>query len=439
MAWLQSVANAFVGLMATAGVAVRFQIGEPWWWIMPDGQICLYDPAAKAALGGNPVVISDMRQSLSAAQKSLLDEAGVILAASTAAITNTVRTAATAASLTAEVLVLTFLPTILDPTMPDAQRANLPVGWASPAFDRLQVEDYDWLTAGATSDRLTAYQEINTRLGYPPAQQDYLAGFVLLPSQTNEWQSIDAGIDQAVARSAHEVFVWALPQICRDGYVRLPLNKDTEEMIAFDDILYPLPLGLDAKISPEFSTSVITTASGYEHRNSLWSDARLNFDVGPGVRSDTDLGTLIAFFRARRGQARGFRLTDPTDNSSNGMTGIPTAADQIIGTGDGVTASFPLIKSYGNILDPQVRQITRPQAATVLISVGGTVQSTGWTLGTGGVITFSTPPANGAVVRAGYYFDVPVRFAEDKLDISGVAFAAGEAPSVPVIEIREDV
>ncbi len=54
-----------------------------------------------------------------------------------------------------------------------------------------------------------------------------------------------------------------------------------------------------------------------------------------------------------------------------------------------------------------------------------------------GVIRFDEAPAAGAEVRAGFRFDVPVRFAEDRLDISGATFAAGEAPSVPLIEIRE--
>jgi len=46
-------------------------------------------------------------------------------------------------------------------------------------------------------------------------------------------------------------------------------------------------------------------------------------------------------------------------------------------------------------------------------------------------------PAVGAEVRAGFLFDVPVRFATDRLDINAAAFAAGEAPSVPLIEVRE--
>jgi uncharacterized protein (TIGR02217 family) len=443
MAWLQSAAAAFAGLMVEVGVDVRFQVGEPWWWIMADGRICLYDDAAQAALGGSPAAIPDMRQSLSAAQLSLLDAAGAILAASTAALIQSVRTAA--APHVAETLLLTFLPTVLDPAMPEARRANLPVGWATPAFDRLQVEDYDWLTTGADAHRRAAYVTVNQRLGYPPAAQDYLAGFVLSSSQPDLWRRIDSGIDEARARDAHEVFVWALPQICRDGFVRLPDTQpapgESDDMLAFDDVPYPLALGRDATVTPEFSTSVSVTASGYERRNSLWSNARLRFDVGPGIRSEAELGVLLSFFRARRGAARGFRLRDPSDYSSNGMIAPPTMADQLIGTGNGVTASFPLVKHYGAAVAGgdavQLRRITRPREDSLLVSVNGAAVTGGWTLQPAGIVSFTTPPPANAAVRAGFLFDVPVRFADDRLEISGAAFAAGEAPSVPIIEIRE--
>jgi uncharacterized protein (TIGR02217 family) len=182
---------------------------------------------------------------------------------------------------------------------------------------------------------------------------------------------------------------------------------------------------------------VAVTASGFERRNSLWSDARLRFDVGPGIRSEAELGTLIAFFRARRGAARGFLLRDPSDYSSNGMTGLPTPTDQLLGIGDGARTAFALVKHYGEGETPQTRRITRPRFDTVLVSVGGSVVATEWALDGGGILTFETAPPEGAEVRAGFIFDVPVRFAEDRLDIAGAAFAAGEAPSVPVVEIRE--
>ena len=205
-------------------------------------------------------------------------------------------------------------------------------------------------------------------------------------------------------------------------------------MNAFDDVAYPLALGRDASISPEFSTSVAVTSSGHEHRNALWSDARMRYDVGPGVRSQAEMRVLLDFYRARYGPARGFRLRDPYDHSSNGSDGQPTAQDEVIGLGDGQTADFQLRRSYGE----QVRAITRPVEGSILVSIDGSPVS-GWTHVGKGLIRFATAPAEGSQVRAGFLFDVPVRFAEDRLDISGATFAAGEAPSVPLIEIREAV
>jgi uncharacterized protein (TIGR02217 family) len=435
MAWLQSAGASFAGLMVEAGVPVRFQVGEPWWWIFADGRICLYDDAAQAAFGGNPPDIPDLRQPLDANQLALLDSAGALLSQSTADLVQAVRDAVSPEAV--ESLLLIFPPTLLDPAMPEARRADLPQGWASPAFDRLQVEDYDWLTAGADGLRREAYDTVNQRLGYPPGEQDYFAGFVLQPQDSDQWLHIDAGVDEAIERASHEIVVWALPQVCRDGYLRHPATEESEDMQAFDDVQYPLALGRDATVMPEFSTSVSVTASGFERRNSLWSNARLRFDVGPGIRSEAELGELIAFYRARRGAARGFRLRDPSDYSSNGMVGTPEMTDQLLGLGDGATTTFPLVKHYGDPGAQQTRRITRPDFQSLLVSVDGILQVGSWTLEDGGVVTFGAAPPAGAEVRAGFLFDVPVRFAEDRLEISGAAFAAGEAPSVPVVEIRE--
>lgn len=432
MSWLQAVAAQFVALAEAAGCPVRFQIGEPWWWVQPaTGAICCYDDAARTALG-DPVAIADMRQPLSAAQKTVLDQAGALLAASTAALADAVRAAAAGS---AEILLLAFTPTLLDPAMPELKRAALPLGWGWPAFDRLQLEDYDWLTAGADGARRAAYGEVAQRLGYPASAQDYLAGFVLRAGDADSyWPRIDAALDEAAARGVSRRFVWALPQVARDGYLRLPPLTEEPAMNAFDDVSFPLALGRDASVSPEFSTSVAVTASGHERRNALWADARLRFDVGPGIRSEAELGALIAFFRARHGPATGFRLRDPFDFSSAGMTGVPSPGDQLIGVGDGLAAGFQLVKHYGD----QRRAITRPEPGSILVSIAG-MPASGWSHAGRGRIVFDIAPADGAEIRAGYRFDVPVRFAEDRLDVSGVNFAAGEAPSVPLIEIREAV
>lgn len=431
--FLRRVIGNFVALLIDAGGRALAQIGEPWWWVTGDGQICLYDGAAKQLFGGDPPVIEDLRQPLDGAQIQLLEDAGLELFRCTTAVSNKVRQVG---GDDAEVRLLVFTPTILDPAMPELYRANLPAQWGTNAFDRLQLEDYDWMTTGADALRRRAYDFIDDRLGYPAGLTDYLSGFVLRAEDAPEyWRRIDDGLDEAAARGVDRRFVWALPQVNRDGYVRLAPSKD-DDMQAFDDVLYPLALGRDTAVAPEFSTNVMVTASGHERRSSQWADSRLHFDVGPGIRSEAELGTLIAFFRARRGAARGFRLSDPFDHSSNGMTGTPTATDQLLAIGDGLTADFGLRKAYGDIPDPQWRAITRPRAETVRVAIDGE-DNTAWSLQPGGLIRFDEAPPVGAEIRAGFLFDVPVRFAEDRLDVSGTNFAAGQAPSVPLIEVRE--
>jgi uncharacterized protein (TIGR02217 family) len=202
----------------------------------------------------------------------------------------------------------------------------------------------------------------------------------------------------------------------------------------FDDVTFPIEIGAEASVSPSFSTNVVTSASGNEYRNSNWQQARLRFDAGPGIRGDAEVETLLGFFRARRGAAVGFRFRDPYDFSSNGMSGAPSAADQPIGTGDGATVRFRLKKTYEG---GEERRITRAVAGSVRVAVDSVERASGWTLEPLGEIVFAAPPADGASITAGFLFDVPVRFAEDRLDVNRATFLAGEAPSVPLVEIRE--
>lgn len=421
MAYLQQVARAFVAIAAEAGLAIRFQVGEPWWWVMPDGRPCLYDDAARAAL--EPVAIASVRAPLDAEQTALLDRAGALLAASTAALTGAVREVAPEA----ETLLLAYLPTVLDAAAPELKRANLPIGWASPACDVLQLEDYDWAALGNTAATARGVAAAEARLGYPPERQQYFAGFVLRPEDAAQWQAIDAAAETARRRGVAATFVWALPQVIRDGFVHFDDGEDA--MQAFDDVRFPLALGREAEVAPELSTAIVTSAGGMEKRNADWAEARTRYDVGPGVRSEADIATLLAFFRARMGRARGFRLSDPFDHASGEHVG---AADQAIGIGDGVTTNFPLVKHYG----ATARRITRPVVGSVRVAIDG-AEVHGFALMQGGIVALDAPPTIGAVVAAGYRFDVPVRFAEDRLTVSRATFLAGAAPSVPLVEVRE--
>jgi uncharacterized protein (TIGR02217 family) len=428
MGYLRLAARAFAAILRDAGLPVRFQVGEPWWWVTEDGGICLYDAAAVAAFA--PAAIADVTGPLNAAQEATLDAAGACLAASTAALCAAVREE----DPEAECLLLVYLPSVL--AAPEIARANVPLGWAVPSFDALQLEDYDWTIAGRSAGAGVA--AMAERLGYPVAEQHYFAGFVQGGADTHLWPRIAAAVEAAFERGTAETFVWALPQVMRDGFVHFDPSTGSgqaggHDMEAFADVRFPIALGREASVAPAFSTAIVETAGGAERRNSEWADARLGFDAGPGLRGEEDVQNLLAFFRARRGAAQGFRIEDPFDNSSNGMSLEPGAADQLLGVGDGVRTEFPLIKAYGG----QVRRITRPVAGTVRVSVGGAEMGEGWSLAGKGVVAFDDPPGEGAEVRAGFRFDVPVRFAEDRLELNRATFLAGELPSVPMIEVRE--
>ncbi|MGN8001194.1 DUF2460 domain-containing protein [Sphingomonas sp. 22176] len=411
MAYLRAVALAFVGIAQGAGLAVKVQVGEPWWWVMADGRICIHDAAAKAALG-NPSA-QNLKGTVNTA---VLDAAGALLAASTLALRDAVKAAAPGA----QVLLLTYLPTVLDPAMPEAKRANMPVGWTSPAFDVLQLEDYDWAAAGNAAASERAVAAAQARLGYPAARQHYLAGFVLRAEDRLQWRAIADAVERGRTRGVAATFVWALPQVARDGFTHFDQEA---EVTPFDDVSFPIALGREAEVVPELSTAIVTSAGGAERRNAAWAQARTRYDVGPGVRSEADIAALLAFYRARMGPARRFRLRDPFDYQ---------AKDEPLGTGDGQTARFQLVRSYGET----VRRITRPVAGTVALKLNG-VATSAFTLGAGGVVTLDVAPAAGVKLTASFLFDVPVRFAEDQLRVSRATFLAGAAASVPLVEIRE--
>jgi uncharacterized protein (TIGR02217 family) len=74
----------------------------------------------------------------------------------------------------------------------------------------------------------------------------------------------------------------------------------------------------------------------------------------------------------------------------------------------------------------------------VRVAVNGAETLSGWTLEEKGRVQCATPPGAGAAITVGFEFDTPVRFAEDRIEVNRATFLAGEAPSVPLVEVRED-
>jgi uncharacterized protein (TIGR02217 family) len=211
-------------------------------------------------------------------------------------------------------------------------------------------------------------------------------------------------------------------------------------MSAFHEILFPLDIALGSAGGPERRTDVVTLGSAREERNARWAHSRRRYNAGYGIKSFEALSQVVAFFEERRGRLYGFRWRDRLDHSSAAPGAAVTPNDQAIGVGDGVTATFQLVKSYGAVHAPYARPIVKPVAGSVRVAVDGIEAGEGSDFtcdAATGIVTFLPvhEPGLGAAVTAGFLFDVPVRFDTDYLEVDLSAFAAGVIPNIPLIEV----
>ena len=188
--------------------------------------------------------------------------------------------------------------------------------------------------------------------------------------------------------------------------------------MAFHEVRFPDNISRGARGGPERRTQIVELASGDEERNASWANSRRRYDVAYGIRRADDLAAVVAFFEARNGRLHGFRFKDWGDHKSCLPSSTPSPTDQAIGTGDGTTTTFQLVKRYASGAQSWSRAIAKPVAGTSRIALGGVEQPSGWSVDTAtGVVTFGTAPSAGVAITAGFEFDVPVRFDTDALDV----------------------
>ncbi len=201
----------------------------------------------------------------------------------------------------------------------------------------------------------------------------------------------------------------------------------------FIEIQFPSDISYGATGGPIYSTDVVTMFSGHEQRNSNWKNARGKYNIASGVKTEDQWHALIAFFRARKGKAIGFRFKDWSDYA---------AIAQQIGIGDGIRTEFQLVKTYTNGNAIVTREINKPVMGTLKIYKNGHEfshlrGSTAYSIDYAtGIVSFSEAPETGMIITADFEFDVPVRFDTDELQISMDSFNSGSWNSIPLIEIR---
>lgn len=199
-------------------------------------------------------------------------------------------------------------------------------------------------------------------------------------------------------------------------------------MVSFHEIQFPPNIAYGATGGPGYNTTVAANLGGFEQRNINWPSARGKWDISTGIKNQTDMLAVIAFFRARFGKAYGFRFKDWSDYQSNG---------ELIGTGDSSTKIFQLVKNYTSGAYSAQRLIRKPVSGTVKIYLNSVLQSSGFTIdNTTGLVTFTTAPASSVLVNADFQFDVPVRFDTDELATRADSPGVFIWESISIVELR---
>ncbi len=249
-----------------------------------------------------------------------------------------------------------------------------------------------------------------------------------------------AVVDNSAARVENilaEPTVVGIPKARIDKiFVEFAVNVPEYPMIpsiTFPDITSFPGLGWSIHRRPTSSTRVSTAASGREVRTPLYSVPLYEFELIYDVLNSNStnfqaalaesLQQIMGFFLQCQGQYAAFLFTDPDFHQATGGT---------LGTGDGTTTVFPLMRQVG----PYQEQV---QAANIVSEVyfNGVGQSSGiWSVVNANQIEFSSPPSAGTVITADFSYYFVCRFLADMHDYEEFMYQLHTLQSCKIRSVR---
>jgi uncharacterized protein (TIGR02217 family) len=189
-------------------------------------------------------------------------------------------------------------------------------------------------------------------------------------------------------------------------------------------------IGWSVHKRPNFSTRVQSHVSGRDVRVANYAHALYEFEVQydgldsagkrPGLTANS-LQTLMGFFLSCQGQLNTFLYTDPTDNSVTAQT---------FATGDGTTTAFTLGRTIGSYFEPVSYVVSVTQ-----VTVNGTPTGA-YTLTAPNTITFTSAPANAAVLNWTGTYAFQCRFTSDTIDFENILYGLWTANKIIFRQVR---
>lgn len=178
--------------------------------------------------------------------------------------------------------------------------------------------------------------------------------------------------------------------------------------------VFPTLAGLTWNVvrQPEFHTKTQKAVSGREIRLAFMAypmyTFKMTYEVLRQTGANEELENLCGFFLQRQGSFDSFLYSDPTDNS---------VTAQGFGTGDGATKSFQLVRPFGTVATAFYEPVQNLNGTPTIYSNGTVVSGANYTI-SNGLVTFTTAPANGAVLTWTGSFYYRVRFNMDSAEFN---------------------
>jgi uncharacterized protein (TIGR02217 family) len=209
-------------------------------------------------------------------------------------------------------------------------------------------------------------------------------------------------------------------------------------------------LGLPCQVGPRFSTRITLAKSGDESRNQNWANPLRRVQLPEAICDQTAFEGALDHWLIMGGPYSTFPFRDPFDFASVALEEaneppVTTGLDQPLGTGDGLTRTFQMIKrrTLGGV--NYDRPIYLPVLDTIDILIDGVAPSAAsggpYTLSgptrPGGVCTFTPAPTAGRVLTWGGLFDIEVRWeADDTFDANMHSMDTSGAMPINLVEVR---
>jgi uncharacterized protein (TIGR02217 family) len=187
-------------------------------------------------------------------------------------------------------------------------------------------------------------------------------------------------------------------------------------------------LGWSVTKTPRFKTVTQEATSGKEVRIALMSypiwEFTLTFEVLRGSNGFSEIQTLMGFFLARLGMWDSWLFDDPSDDTA-------TLAE--FGVGDGSTTVFQLVRSMGGFAEP----IQNLNSTPTIYSNGTLVSGGAYSIGSTGIVTFTTAPTSGAILTWSGTFYFRCRFMQDTADFEQFALNLWQLKKIQFQSVKQ--